>query len=252
MAYDVLHTDTEANLKFGLKVDCVRPTRTAAPLWTVIVVEVEARQRANQQRISVLEDLNVGTISNIMQAITASQQRSAPKVCRKAGWDLLPQEQFLRVLAGEKKRSERFAQHMILMQLTTGLGARPDVLSRLVPAIGSVVRETDVTGWFEPNCSLGIIFTELGDADVISAERVIKARITSLLELATSRLEFAQLQLSFGAFCNDWADSPRKEKPLTTPVSQPKQGVIRPKLRIYPHLVGPRQTLANSPGSGSL
>lgn len=194
----------------------------------------------------------MGTISNIMQTIAASQERSVrPKVSRRPGWVLLPQEEFLRVLSGEKKRSERFAQHMIFMQLSDALGAKSSLLSRLAPSLSSVVRETDIAGWFEPNSSLGVIFTELGDADVVSAERVIKARIASLLETTASRLEFAQLQMSFRAFCDDWTKNPRKEPPTTAVVQRTPKEAIRRKLRIFSHIVGSRQPRADNPGSSS-
>ena len=194
----------------------------------------------------------MGTITNIMQTIIAGQERTAqPKICRRAGWYLLPQEQFLRVLAGEKKRSERFSKHMIFMQLSVALGSEPTLLARLAPALGSILRETDITGWFEPNSSLGVIFTELGDSDVISAERVIRARIAGLLENATSSLEFARLQMSFRAFCSDRAES--KENLPTVPVFQrARQAVVTPKLGMYRRFVSSKQPLAETSGSGSL
>jgi hypothetical protein len=175
----------------------------------------------------------VGTISNIMQSISASQERSGAREVRlDAHRTLLPEEHFRRVLCAEKKRSERLSKHMILMQVSSDC-AQCDgatVLSKLGLTLGSLIRETDVTGWLETNSSLGVIFTELGDCeDVSRAERIIRERIAGFLVAQTSRGE-SRIQISFKSFCDEWTEK--------APASTAAKSAIPPTkfaLRGYPN-----------------
>ncbi len=172
----------------------------------------------------------MGTISNIMQSISTSQERSmARSVWLDAHRTLLSEGHFRRVLWTEKKRSERLSKHMILMQVSADCSS---VLTQVGVTLGSVIRETDVTGWLEPNCSLGVIFTELGDCeDVRHAERIIRERIAGFLAAQTISEE-SRVQISFKSFCDEWtekAPAPTEPKSATPPAK-----LI---LRTYPNLM---------------
>ena len=179
------------------------------------------------------EVLFVGTISNIMSSISVSQERNATReVGRDAQRSLLSEEHFRRVLWAEKKRSERFSKHMILMQVSSDSGENDcsSVLSRVGTALGSVIRETDVAGWMEANNSLGVVFTELGDCeDVRHAEQIIRQRIAGFLEESP-------IQISFRSFCEEWTE--RSSAPSAIATAKP--AVLPRKLTVetYPDLVG--------------
>src|SRR5882724_7476097 len=82
---------------------------------------------------------------------------------------LLPEERFQRMLWRESKRSERSGKHLVLMLLDQRKGSEPPRncrgLVQAAGALGAVIRDTDIAGWFDGNCVLGVIFTEFGHAD---------------------------------------------------------------------------------------
>jgi lipopolysaccharide/colanic/teichoic acid biosynthesis glycosyltransferase len=81
----------------------------------------------------------------------------------------LPETQFLDAIRQERRRSERSAKPFLLMlarphQLPEN-GTRSGTTRKLVSAVRSSVRETDTVGWYQQDHVLGVIFTELGDAE---------------------------------------------------------------------------------------
>lgn len=180
----------------------------------------------------------MGTISNIMQSISASQDRNAPREVRlEEHRTLLSEEHFRRVLWAERKRSGRLSKHMILMQVNSDCTQYDgtSMLGQLGLTLGSVIRETDVTGWLEANCSLGVIFTELGDCeDVRHAERVIRERIASLLSAETNGGN-PRIQISFKSFCDEWTEKATTPSVIRKPVALPS----RLTLGTYPNVTRP-------------
>jgi hypothetical protein len=189
----------------------------------------------------VSEDFFVGTISNIMQTISASQDRQvARESSRTVGRSLLAEDHFRSILCAEKKRSERFSKHMILMQLSSRTpGGNPSSLSEVGAVLSSVIRETDLAGWIKADCSLGVIFTELGDCDdVAHAERVIRKRLSSFLETCIAGKD-ESLCISFASFCDEWGKkSDRNPLPIPNVVSNVQPVALSKKLSVakYPEL----------------
>ena len=126
----------------------------------------------------------------------------------------LPEERFQRMLWRESKRSERSGKHSLLMLIDHGKACEPPRNCRsLVPAagaLGAVIRDTDIVGWFDGNCVLGVIFTEFGHADVNLAARVIEVKITGSLQRALTAQQLNRLHISFYAFPDTEAWSGRR------------------------------------------
>ncbi len=177
----------------------------------------------------------MGTISNIMQTISASQDRQVARESdRTIGRILLAEDHFRRILSAEKKRSERFSKNMILMQVSSATpGGNASLLSQVGAVLSSVIRETDLAGWIKTDYSLGVIFTELGDCDdVAHAERVIRKRLSSFLETCISD-ENESLCIAFRSFCEEWAQkSDRNPLPIPNVVSNVKPVVLSKKLSV--------------------
>jgi lipopolysaccharide/colanic/teichoic acid biosynthesis glycosyltransferase len=105
---------------------------------------------------------------------------------------VLEEDGFHEAIRRERRRSERSAKSFVLMlvrfrqRLKNGSGIRP--VHKLAAALRDSVRETDTMGWYQEGRSLGVIFTELGDANrsVVLAslkQRVAKAISSNFLEL---------------------------------------------------------------------
>jgi lipopolysaccharide/colanic/teichoic acid biosynthesis glycosyltransferase len=114
----------------------------------------------------------------------------------------LPETAFRRVLCQERKRSERSRKSFLLM-LVRHKAPKPHrepALDRVVKLLGGLIRETDVLGWFEPHTVVGVIFSELGNAELSAAVESIESKTLSTLH--SNQVE--ALQISFYSYPQSW------------------------------------------------
>jgi lipopolysaccharide/colanic/teichoic acid biosynthesis glycosyltransferase len=127
---------------------------------------------------------------------------------------LLPQPLFVRALRLERKRAERSRKLFVLMLLDLPAplrhGEGGNLLNKMVPAIVSSIRETDIAGWHQENSALGVIFAELdAAANTKSTLAALHARVTALLQSVLRAEELAQIRITFHCFPEDWGqDNP--------------------------------------------
>jgi lipopolysaccharide/colanic/teichoic acid biosynthesis glycosyltransferase len=126
--------------------------------------------------------------------------------------DPLPQAAFRRLLCQERKRSERSRKSFLLL-LVRHKGAKPHgdhadqvALERVVRPLGLLIRETDTLGWFESNHTLGIIFSELGDAEVGAAVKSIESKTLDALHRALNANQIRNLEISIYSYPQSWKD----------------------------------------------
>src|ERR1700761_5452607 len=79
--------------------------------------------------------------------------------------DVLKEDAFKRMIAIERKRTERSREPFLLMLLESGTvpnGAGADkTLAGILVAMQSSTRETDVVGWYKDGSTVGVLFTGL-------------------------------------------------------------------------------------------
>jgi hypothetical protein len=144
---------------------------------------------------------------------------------------LLPKEQFRRILLAEKKRAERTGKNLLLLLLDRGQENRDQafvLLSEAAGSLGRVLRDTDITGWFEGNRVLGVIFTEFGTSDLGLAAQVIEKKVTRSLQQSFPAEPLRKFRISFYAFPEDWAGSGKTTQ-------------IRPQVEVSPRGSGLRE-----------
>jgi lipopolysaccharide/colanic/teichoic acid biosynthesis glycosyltransferase len=117
----------------------------------------------------------------------------------------LPEIQFLDAIRQERRRSERSAKPFLLMlarprQLPEN-GARSGTIRQLVSAVRSSVRETDSVGWYQQDDILGVIFTELGDAEKSLVLSSLKQRATNAVR--NNSLDALAVTFTFHFFPED-------------------------------------------------
>ncbi len=150
--------------------------------------------------------------------------------------ELQPNDRFLRSLYIEQRRCERSSSRFVLMllDLTKLLTNHEDapVLQRVVEGLAETIRETDQIGWHRPNSVIGIIFTEIGEADgKILADALLK-KICSTLAACLSIDQIRTVSLSFHVYPADWADKdgdpPRGQDvfPDLPPGAKPKRSYL--------------------------
>ncbi len=129
---------------------------------------------------------------------------SVPAVERQG----LSEAAFKRMMAVERKRTERSREPFLLMLLAAG--DRPGaprngkVLERVIAALLPATRETDVVGWYTERTTIGAMFTGLGAADKRTALGTILGKVTTALREELPPEEFSQISISFHFFPDDW------------------------------------------------
>ena len=120
---------------------------------------------------------------------------------------VLNPEAFRRMIALERKRSERSRKPFILLLLD--MGDRPSeksgkILGKISSVLSATTRDTDVTGWYANDCVLGVMFTEIAAEDSASIPGTVIARVTDTLRSNLALEQFNRVRLSFHVFPEDW------------------------------------------------
>lgn len=121
--------------------------------------------------------------------------------------EIFTQHQFLRVLALERKRTERSRRSFVLMLVESDtLFSTPHKASafhKILYALSTSTRETDVTGWYKQNSTIGVIFTELGEAGEQAAAAALLKKVTNALAGALTLAQMNELSFSFHVYPED-------------------------------------------------
>jgi lipopolysaccharide/colanic/teichoic acid biosynthesis glycosyltransferase len=120
---------------------------------------------------------------------------------------VLTPEAFRRMIALERKRSERSRKPFVLLLLD--MGERPSdkngkILKKISAVLSASTRDTDVTGWYANDCVLGVMFTEIAAEDSASIPSTVITRVTDTLRGNLALEQFNRVRLSFHVFPEDW------------------------------------------------
>ena len=120
---------------------------------------------------------------------------------------LLSEESFLALLALERKRAERSRKPFVVMlaDLDDALGSSEPgrVLRQVVEGLGASTRDTDITGWHSAESVIGTIFTEVGNLENGTMDKM-RDKVSSALSQRLSPALFDRIQLSFYRFPEEW------------------------------------------------
>jgi hypothetical protein len=116
----------------------------------------------------------------------------------------LREQDFLRVIWHERKRAERCGKPSVLMliemesQFPTERNG--EALRKILSALASATRETDVTGWYKDDCVVGVMFTEITVEDGSSIVTTVMTRVSEALRNRLSSRQLNQVSISFHLF----------------------------------------------------
>ena len=123
---------------------------------------------------------------------------------------VLPEETFKRMIAIERKRTERSRKPFLLMLLETGEYHTSEkngkVIANVLSALLESTRETDVIGWYKDHSSVGAMFTELVIDDRSSILSTMLSRVSGILQDKLTFEQFNQVSISFHFFPDKWDD----------------------------------------------
>ena len=121
---------------------------------------------------------------------------------------ILNAEVFRKMLALERKRSERSRKPFMLLLLDMGERLQAETsergLGKVLTALSLSTRETDVIGWYAKDCVVGVVFTEISADDSNSVPSTIITRVNETLCRNLDLDQFNQLNISFHIFPEDW------------------------------------------------
>jgi exopolysaccharide biosynthesis polyprenyl glycosylphosphotransferase len=135
---------------------------------------------------------------------------------------ILNAEAFHRMITVERKRTERSGKPFLLMLLDTA-NCPPSVrngqlLSNVIESLAISTRETDVTGWYQENSVVGVMFTELGTEERNLIVSTVLERVSATLRSRLSFEQFNQISISFYLFPEEWDDiADRPSNPMLYP-----------------------------------
>jgi len=134
----------------------------------------------------------------------ASPAAAAKRIMSNGSRPVLDDQSFHKMIALERKRSERSHKSFLLMLLDAGdqLPSQPngEALGKILAALSLATRETDVTGWYQNNATVGVMFTEIASEDRHSIVGTLLTRISVALRSSLSLDLFNQVSISFHLF----------------------------------------------------
>src|SRR5271165_1269687 len=122
--------------------------------------------------------------------------------------EVLTERSFRRMIAVERKRSERSKEPFLLMLVElsdpTGSPQTRKHLEEMIGALRACSRETDVIGWYKEHVVVGVLFTGLVINDRNLILKTILTRVSSMLRDELTFEQFNQVSLSFHFFPDEW------------------------------------------------
>lgn len=150
--------------------------------------------------------------------------RSLPVPVRSAterDCHILDESSFRRMIAVERKRTERSRQPFLLLLLDAGNCLPSDtsgkVLSHVLTALSRATRETDVTGWYKMNSVVAVMFTEISIDERGSILSTVMNRVSETLRNNLTLQNFSQIGISLHVFPEDWRQDTTQGNPAFYP-----------------------------------
>lgn len=118
-----------------------------------------------------------------------------------------PEKLFIRMLCLERKRAERSKRQFLLMLLDAEellRGSHIDtVAAKMIAALLSATRETDLSGWYQHNAVMGAILTEIDIANLAGTISAVLTKVNAALLASLGLSQLNKLHLSFHLFPGD-------------------------------------------------
>jgi len=136
-------------------------------------------------------------------------------------FSVLTEEAFHRMIALERKRTERSGKPFLLLLLDGGNCLPSDrtgrVLAKILSVLSLATRETDVTGWYKNHSIVGVLFTDLSADDRESIVGTMMSRVSETLRNNLSLEKFSQVGISMHVFPETWDQESTHGNPTLYP-----------------------------------
>lgn len=148
---------------------------------------------------------------------------------------VLDEDSFSRVIAIERKRTERSKAPFVLMLVEiANQNSQKSVagLENVMSILLSSSRDTDVVGWYKSNTTIGALFTGLVPGDKSAALMTILSRATNTLREELSFEQFSLISISLHYYPDDWDENGpgRQSNPALYPDLSNQTNTKQPRL----------------------
>jgi lipopolysaccharide/colanic/teichoic acid biosynthesis glycosyltransferase len=120
----------------------------------------------------------------------------------------LDEKAFSRIIAVERKRTERSKSPFILMLLEVSNHQNVEKsrasLECILAALVASCRDTDLVGWYKHQSVVGVMFTGLVVSDKNTVLGAILSRVSDTLRDELTFEQFSQVSITFHFFPDDW------------------------------------------------
>ena len=163
---------------------------------------------------------------------------------------ILNETAFQKMIAFERKRSERSGKPCLLLMVSTGeclaADASAKLLTKIIAALSQLTRDTDVIGWYQSNSVVGVIFADIPAADKNAVIPTMLARVSDTLHHLLTVEQLSQINISLHCYPEDWVHelSRRPSNPALYPdletrdESRRLQMIIKRGMDIVGSLIG--------------
>ena len=134
--------------------------------------------------------------------------------------EALSEKAFARCLCIERKRAERSQKPFLLILVNAGellrdaVGGEDALWEKILQAVRSSVRETDISGWHQERLAFGAIFTEIPPANFPAAVSAICAKVNAALLNQLYLHQVNKLRVTFHVFPETPQDGDAWAKPV--------------------------------------
>ncbi len=147
---------------------------------------------------------------------------------------VLGEASFRRMIALERKRTERSGQPVLLMLVNVRHLLRSDksglMLEKFLSALALSTRDTDATGWYKEKSVVGVMFPEIAVDDPGAVLAIMMNRVSQVLKDHLTAEKFSQLTISMHLFPEDWYHQTSPGDPVLYPDLVHRDQARRPAL----------------------
>lgn len=153
----------------------------------------------------LIQEANVATQRQSRQSNMVNPILDSASV---GGRRLLEEEAFRRLIAVERKRTERSKNPFVMMLLEYENAGNEDktytVLQSAANSLIQASRDTDTIGWYEKKLVIGAMFTDLVIKDKGAITGTLMKRVSAALQGELSQEDYEQIKVAFHFFPDEW------------------------------------------------
>ena len=139
---------------------------------------------------------------------------------------ILSEAAFHKMIASERKRTERSHKPFLVMLLDLGeerlTNGSTGTLGTILDVLALSTRETDAVGWYKDGLVVGVTFTELYVEEKRNILNTMLTRVSNSLQDSLSFEQFSQVSISFHWFPEEWGHGVPKRP--SNPIFYPDLG----------------------------